>query len=223
MLFTKRNLVLGTTLLVGFSGMLLGCGDAEPLGPGALEVTWETSPRSCEESGVEKVNIQLKNDDVTIDNLFDCSAGSATIEEIEPDEYLLTALGLNADSANIFISPESKVTVVGDSTRSAGPLVLTAKPAELRVEWRFEGGAMCNSVGVSNVKVSLFDESDFAAGEDTFACSEGFTIFENLKGAGTYTVIAQGEGTDSKIFKAEESVELGRGEEGEVIVYLAEQ
>lgn len=223
MLFTKRNLAVGTTLLVGFSGVLLGCGDAEPLGPGALEVTWETSPRSCEESGVEKVSIELKNDDVTVENIFDCVVGSATIEEIEPAEYTLLARGLDADNANIFISPETKVTVVGDSTRTVDTLVLTAKPAELRVEWRFDGGAMCNSVGVTEVQVSLFDESDFSAGEGTFGCNEGFTVFEDLKGAGTYTVIVEGEGTDSVVYKAEENIELARGEEGQVTVYLEEQ
>lgn len=223
MLFTYRNLVVGMSLLLGSSGALLGCGDAEPLGPGALEVSWETSPRGCEDSGVEQINIQLTKDDVSTDNLFPCKDGEALLEDIESAEYSLTAKGLNADGATIFISETSSVKVDAESTKTVETLVLKAKPAELTVKWQFDDGSMCNAVGVSEVKVSIFDESDFGVADETFECNEGVHLFDALKGAGKYTVIVEGEGSEAKIYKGEESIELERGEEADIVVRLAAQ
>lgn len=208
-------------MLVGCSGVLMGCGD-DPSGPGELEVSWKTVPRSCEESGVQQVNIQLTKDEVSTDNLFPCEDGQATVSDVEAAKYSLTAYGLNEDGAQVFISETSSVTVDPESTKTVDQLELTAKPAELRVEWRFDGGAMCNSEGVEEVSVSLFDESSNPIASETFACSEGFYLFEGLTATGEYLVQAEAEGTDATMFTAEDTIELGRGEEGELIIYLAE-
>lgn len=99
-------------------------------------------------------------------------------------------------------------------------LVLTAKPAELTVKWQFEDGSMCNAVGVNDVNVSVFDDSDFEIADETFECNEGVHLFDGLKGAGNYTVIIEGEGSDSKIYRGEESIDLERGEETDIVVRL---
>lgn len=223
MLVRNRNWVVGLSLVVGFSGVLIGCGDDAPTGPGGLEVTWKTSPRGCEDSGVEQVNIQLTRDDVSTDNLFPCTDGAALIEEIDPAEYTLTALGLDDESRTIFVAESTKVTVVSDSVRSAKEQVLTAKPAEVKVEWRFDGGAMCNSVGVSEVSVSIFDDADFLIQNDTFSCGDGFTVFGDIKTTGDFTVIAEANGADEKVYRGDETVSLDRGEEAEVIVVMSEE
>lgn len=211
----RRLAVLGAAL-----ALTAGCGsEVEPVGEGSFELTWDVSPRGCEAAGVEIVEVTLVNAKREYVEQYDCLAQTAVIDGIQPAKYDLTLTGLDPGGHATFESNSRVVTVAGERTNVADLVRLTAKPADLRVNWTFANARVCGANGVESVEVALFDSAYYEVARRTFGCDRGSGTFEGLR-AGGYTVEAIAETDDEDPFHGLSETSLKRGDEGHVEVVM---
>ena len=196
----------------------VACGDsAPPLEDGALQLSWQVSPRGCDESGVTHVEISVDGPDSRTE-VFSCSALQASIEGLTVGKYHVLLNGLDDEGRNIFTSPETRKTVKSDYVTTVAHTRLTAKPAEIQVQWRFDNGRVCGANEVTEIEAVVFDKLDYEIARDTFKCDTGIGQLEGFT-AGTYVIEAVTVGTGTR-FQGIQTVSVDRGDVGEIEIVL---
>ncbi len=199
---------------------LAACGDeVAPLGSGAAQLTWQISPRGCDDSGVTHVEVHLDGPS-TRNEIFACDASEATIDSLEPGSYKAWIEGVNESGKVIFAAPEHRLTVRADRIETVPHSRLTAKPAEFAVEWRFENGRVCGANEVTDIEVVVFDKADYEIAREVFACDEGVGTLGGFT-AGTYLLEAVTMGTGAR-YRGLATASVDRGDLADVEVVLEE-
>jgi hypothetical protein len=212
------TIAFASALVVG----LTACGDpVEPLGDGALSLSWQVSPHGCDDAGVDTVEVRIENAHRDRAESFSCIEGEAVIENIAPANYELTLVGLDSDENETFISEARTVTISAEEVTETTLVRLTAKRSSIEVAWRFDNGRVCGANGVSTVSVSLFDENSYEIARKQFSCDKGLGVFGDLA-AGDFTVEADAQG-DQMSFLGSADVQVGRGDDATVDVELKQQ
>ena len=120
------------------ASMLLAVGcveDVEPLGQGALQLTWEINPRGCSGAGVETVKAYI---DGEIRGDFECSAFSGLIRDVDAGAHSVTLEGFDAKGTPIFTDFLGSLVVKPEAITEAPLAQLSAKRAEVNIFWQFE-------------------------------------------------------------------------------------
>lgn len=215
----KLTLALGA---LGLAAALAGCGeDVEPLGDGSLAVSWRVNPLGCKAAGVERVEVKLANARNEYVEYFSCAAGKGVVSDIEPGNYDLTLLGLDKRREAIFSITPRVLTISADKLRTTDVLALSAKPARVKVFWRFDNGLMCGANGVKKVEIALYDDAYFEHHRELLDCAEGLTILDGLV-AGNYLVEASARTDDGRDYTGIVPLQLGRGSEIDAQVVLTD-
>ncbi|MGM0555722.1 MAG: hypothetical protein ACQEVA_05000 [Myxococcota bacterium] len=197
-----------------------GCGtEVEPLGEGSFELNWDVSPRGCEAADVRVVEVTLTNAHREYVEQYDCDSHTASISGIEPAKYDLVLSGLDPSGHTTFVSDSKLVTIKAERVNVIEDVRLTAKPANLRVNWTFANSRVCGANGVDRVEVALFDNAYYEVARRTFGCDRGGGVFEDLR-AGAYTVEAVAESDAEAVYHGLSDTALKRGGEGHVEVVL---
>lgn len=197
-----------------------GCGtDVQPVGQGTFELSWGVSPRGCEAADVQIVQVTLANANREYVRQSDCEVHSDSIFEVEPAQYELTLEGLDASGHTTFISEPRSIRIKPDRVHEVDDVRLTAKPADLQVNWTFANSRVCGANAVDRVEVALFDDAYYEVARRTFGCDRGSGVFEDLR-AGAYTVEAVAESDDESAFHGLSETSLKRGGQGQVEVAL---
>lgn len=204
-------MIRGSRATWGLVGLaLMGCGSAEPLGAGSLELSWEVAPRGCDEAGVESVEARISGPEGLVER-FDCAAGSAQLGGLMPGIYDVELVGLDAFGDPTFGASERTVTVDADADTDLGLLRLTARPSTLQVGWRFADGRVCGANGADTVSVAVFDAHDYEVARTSFGCDEGEGEIPDIV-AGAYLIKAVASGDGDVTHEGSVTVKAGRGE-----------
>lgn len=214
---------LGAALgVLGLVAALAGCGeDVEPLGDGSLAVSWRVNPLGCEAAGVERVEVKLANARNEYVEYFSCEAGKGVLSDIGPGSYDLTLQGLNKRREATFSITPRVLTISADKLRTTDVLPLSAKPAQVKLFWRFDNGLMCGANGVKQVEVALFDDAYFEHYRALLDCGEGVTTLDGIV-AGNYLIEASAQADDGRTYRGMLPLQLGRGSQIEAQVVLAD-
>jgi hypothetical protein len=200
-----------------------GCGDeVEPLGSGSLSLSWEVSPRGCASADVTHVEVQLRNAKHQVYELFECEQGRAYLPRVEPGNYRLSLSGLDRSGRETFTSLAQNMTVRAEVVNTVDFVRLTAKPAQLTVEWLFDNGRVCGANSVEQVEIAIFDDLDFEVERKRASCNNGTATLEHLS-AGRYFVVANGLSLNGVLYRGQVHVDLKRGDQGRVEVTLEKQ
>lgn len=206
-------------IAIGLTAPTLGCGQSvEPISDGSVEFAWEISPRGCEDAGVEEIQVDLAYKSGTRTETFNCRKGRATIRNLRPANYKMHLFGIDKAGDATFEAGPKKVTIHGDGMTDSGMIRLTARPAQLRLVWRFDNGLVCGANGVDDLTLSLYDEDDFKVMERTFACTEGKARIPEVP-PGEYLAELRGKSEDLQ-FKGTTEVTARRGKATSVEVVL---
>ena len=220
MALTHSTGLVHTMLAAGLACAAFGCGEApKPLGDGSLEVTWQVSPRGCEQANVETVDVKLSNAHRSYAGSYACSDSEALLDNLTPATYELEVVGLDPSGRQTFVADKTLVTVCAEKKNDAPHLRLTAKPATLEVSWRFANGRVCGANGVERIEVAIFDPSYYEMARQNFSCNAGSGTFDELI-AGEYIVEAVAESSDDAVYSGTDETSLKRGDEGQVDVEL---
>ena len=215
----RTRMLCNSMILLALAGTAVACGeDVPPLGDGALDIRWEVSPRGCATVGVPNVEISLSGPEARTE-IFDCEVGRATIEDLTPGNYLFVIEGIDETGQGTFHDTPQRLTVQPDVITALDPVRLTAKPATIGVEWRFDDGRVCGANGVSEIEVIIFDRLDYEIARDIFDCNLGGGGLRGIT-AGTYVVEAVGLSAD-QTYRGLATTKVDRGDEGSVEVILA--
>lgn len=203
-------MIRGSRATWGLVGLaLVGCGSAEPLGAGSIELSWEVAPRGCGEAGIEAVEARVSGPEGVVER-FDCASGSADLRGLEPGIYDVELVGLDALGTPIFGASERTVTVDADRDTDLGTLRLTARPSTLQVGWRFADGRVCGANGVDTVALAVFDAHDYEIARTSFDCDAGEGEIPEVM-AGAYLIEAVAYGEDGATHQGEVTLKAGRG------------
>jgi len=167
----RRSAMLSTltalALFVAAAGTL-GCGGGSKP-PGSLTVGWYIGAASCEEAGLESVDVELYY--AQSEDLFDvqakvaCGAGQTTFETVDPGLYDVRVLGYPAGAGAeltpadaTFEGTAAEVEVLsGEEVRVPGDIRLSGRKGAIYVSWRFADGDMCAVNGVTTVEITVYD------------------------------------------------------------------
>lgn len=209
-----------TRILIGLIlGIGIGCGeDVGPIETGQLELSWQISPRGCEEAGVENIRVEVDGS-LQYREIIACAAGKLRIDDVVASNYTVRLEGLDEVGIARFVSDPQNITVRPNLNTRTELIRLSAKPANIDVGWRFEDGRVCGAHAADSVDVVVFDKLDYEITSKTFSCNDGIGTLEGLM-AGTYFIEAVANGEDD-FFIGQSSVSVGRGEVGEVEIVLA--
>ena len=187
-----------------------GCGEAaKPVSDGSLTASWEISPRGCTGTDVETVQLDLKYKEGTRTESYPCEKGNATVENLPPANYRVRIWGIDAEGDPTFGAGPKKLTIQGAETTVAPHFRLTARPAEIRLDWRFENGMVCGANGVDKVNFTLYDTDDFKVMSEKFKCTKGHAEIDSVP-PGEYLVELLADGEDNR-FAGFAQVEASRG------------
>ena len=195
----------------------MACGEGPSVSRGALTATWDVLPSGCDVAGVESVEIALSGASERT-SIFDCEAGSATIDEIKTGTYDIALTGLDPDGKRTFIGHESDVLVHADINASVR-ITLVSAPGEVSTTWAFDNGRLCGTNGIETIQIRIFDTYDYLIQESDALCSAGRETLGDLK-AGHYLVHAQAVSDSETVFEGSAKVEVTRGETSRVDVIL---
>jgi len=206
-------------ILVGLA--TAGCGDVAPIGAGALNVSWQVSPRGCEASDLASVEVELTGSTPRI-AVFQCEDGAGTIENLDAGVYQVVVLGVDNSGRPTFGSAPQNVTVNTDVIVEADHVRLTAAPGEVEATWFFDNGRVCGTNHVSVIELAVFDKQDYEVVRERFNCDSGTGALPGLR-AGTYVIEAVGLADGRPTYRGLESISVGRGETADLEIELAKQ
>ena len=206
-----------TLTLFACASPLYACGPAvEPLGEGAVSLSWEVLPGGCEQEGVEEIEISLEpTRGAPVTNTFRCRADDASIDVLAGN-YKLDVRGLDSRSRAVVGAPTREIAVSdGFVTELGKALELTALPGSVQIGWRFADGRVCGAHGVSEIELTVFDDASFQIARDRFTCNDGAGVVLDLPQQ-TYMILGRASGVDGQeVVRFEGTVEVGvkRGSE----------
>ncbi|MFU8802323.1 MAG: hypothetical protein ACNA8W_00800 [Bradymonadaceae bacterium] len=214
-----RRSVIASVAVLAMLGVTACGGDIEPLGQGSLALEWEVSPRGCEQADVTQVLVELNNSKRYYSEIFDCTFGHAYVEDMVPGNYQLEVSGLDTTGRVTFASPSRSVTIRAEVLNRTETLRLTARPAELEVEWIFDNGRVCGANEVDRVEVAVFDEADYEMERQRFTCNDASGRLDGFA-AGNYLVEASGFSGSKITHRGLVEVVLKRGDAVKLDVVL---
>ncbi len=185
------------------------CNDAAPLGVGSLEMSWEISPRGCTESGVRMVEAHLMGPEGRIER-FECQDRAGALRTLQPGTYEFQLVGIDPAGTPIFESSERTLTIESDRTEDVGTVRLTARPADVHVEWLFSNGRVCGSNDVDQISLAAFDEFDFEVLREFYECNDGVGTLSDLP-AGVWTVEVTGYSGSTAKYRGVADLKTSRG------------
>lgn len=213
-----------TLTLFAFMSPMYACGPAvEPLGEGAVSLSWEVLPGGCEQEGVEEIEIALEpTRGASIINTFRCRADDTSIDVLAGN-YKLDVRGLDSRGRAVVGAPTREITVSDGYITEIGKIIeLTALPGSVEVGWKFADGRVCGAHGVSEIEVTLFDDASFQVARDRFTCNDGAGVVLDLPQQ-SYTILGRAIGMDgAEMVQFEGTVEVAvkRGSESNASLVL---
>ncbi len=155
--FANISAVLASVLSIG----LAGCSDAR--GVGSLAVSWILGGPGCDAAGITTVRVRLLDDDYDV--LQDappqaCDTGFAgiTLADIPAGRFTVMLEGLTDAGEAEFEGRVEGVRIRENQETKLAPIVLSLKPASLRLRWGFSNGLLCGSNGVQTIHATLIDD-----------------------------------------------------------------
>ena len=175
-------------------GLLHGAGCAQTDSqPGTVIVDWEITI-GCSVSGVETVEARLIDKESHLTNLsYDSSVASCSAEEpiifasVPPGKYELILEGFDAEGAGTYLSEASAFKLGAGATVEVPRLALTQKRGAIDVKWVFGNGELCAANQVTQIQLSLLDETSSQLFEEeleqAFPC-DPYTLDEEQRTVG---------------------------------------
>lgn len=152
-------------LVPALVALLAATGCANDAGVGALGVSWILGGPGCGEGGaaVATVRVRLLEDGYDVlqpPPTAACDQGFAGLDivDVPAGRFTLLIEGLTSEGRPEFEGRVDDVRIREDSTTLLAPVVLTLKPASLRLRWGFRDGALCGSHGVQTMQATLIDD-----------------------------------------------------------------
>src|SRR5690554_6939791 len=91
---SSKLMMVGAVVALG--GLVVACGDeVEPMEQGNVSLSWEVSPKGCEDSGVKEVEVTLENSYYDYRERFLCGKGQAELGGVYPGNYRLNVSGFD--------------------------------------------------------------------------------------------------------------------------------
>ncbi|MFB6264933.1 MAG: hypothetical protein ABEL76_15120 [Bradymonadaceae bacterium] len=215
-----RDWMRTTWLLVGIGMVAAGCGNSvEPISNGSLLVRWSVRPHGCDRAGVTAVEARLDSKHSHRVERFDCARDEGVVENLRPGNYDVVLVGVDESGNPTYDAGPRRATVRGSREAKAPKMRLTARPAGVKVSWRFANGKVCGSNGVDKVRIVLYDEDDYEVASRSLGCQRGQTTLDDVP-PGEYLVeVRSGDGAE-KTWVGFEKTELERGKTGTAEVVL---
>lgn len=201
-------------------GSGLGCGNnVEPTRTGEVSVKWAVSPYGCKSSGVERVEVVIQGDAQLRQKVADCSKNEVVFRAIPLGTYQAEFTGYSEEGKATFSGKIRKLRVDRAGLNRAKVAELTARPASLVIEWKFDNGEVCGFNNVDQLEVAGFDKTSNEVFRTEFDCNLGRGRIEEIA-ADTYVLRAIAESDDSETFQASKEVVLKKGQKHSVKLSL---
>lgn len=224
-LFPGLVLTLFTAAIGLACGSTSGGGEEEPPPPGSFQVNWRITALSlsCEEAGLESVELQLRLDgSLAFDERRPCGDLAATIDDIAPGRYELALVGVDAANKPTYRSETTAVTIEPASTTMVGTIRLEQVPATLQITWSFANTRLCGFNQVRTVEIVVFDVDlqKHVFPRTSFDCNRADPVQAEVR-PGTVKVIASGiDATGAPIFAADQQFTVVAGQPKDVHLLL---
>jgi hypothetical protein len=214
------EVIVRTQILCGLLALnLLACGeDVGPLETGQLELSWQISPRGCGAAEVDTVQIHIKGPQ-SYREVVACAENTITLRDLIAGTYSVTIDGLDNSGIARFTAEPQRLVVRPDRQTRSDLIRLTAKPSEVKVEWRFADGRVCGAHGAEVVDVTVFDKLDYEITSQQFSCNDGMGLIPGLM-AGTYLIEVVAAGHED-FFQGIGTIAVSRGDLADTIIELA--
>ena len=141
----------------------VGCSDH--LGAGALGVSWILGGPGCGEGVAEIATVRIRLLEDGYDVLQPpptaaCDQGfeGLDIVDVPSGRFTLLIEGLTTEGRPEFEGRVESVRIREDRKTQLAPVVLTLKPASLRLRWGFRNGMLCGSNGIQTIQATLIDD-----------------------------------------------------------------
>ncbi len=211
---TISSVVVAGALILG-----AGCGfDVEPFGEGSLHVGWEVAPLGCEQSGIDTVQVSLRNNGRSYGGRAECEAGAMAIDGIQPGTYELEIRAWEDGRRPTFGADFGELRIIPDEHRDLRVIDLVALPGVAQVEWYFDNQRVCGANDVDEVEITVFDSALYEVHRATSNCDAAVADVEGLR-AGSYLFRARARGGGA-IFEGLEEASLKRGDQVDVRIGL---
>lgn len=149
--------VLASILVMG----LFGCGDSR--GVGRLTVSWVVGGPGCEAAGIASVRIRVVEDGEDVlpelaPQPCEEGFGGLTLADVPAGRFTVLLEGLTSDGRADFEGRVEGVRIRENRETVLAPIVLSLKPASLRLRWGFKDGLLCGSHAVQTIHATLIDD-----------------------------------------------------------------
>ena len=197
----KTQLLLALSTLFLASGCVVVTHDGGDT-TGDLTVTWPNfDGLSCSQAGVDTVEVQLLDataSTVLDDATFDCGAGGATWNALDPGDYVVYVDAYDSYGNDIWQATVDASVFVGSNDYTAD---FYQVDGSLTVSYTFGGSGICGAV--YDVHIHVEDDYGNVYDDSTDACSDGGYFYYDSIPAGDYYVTLDGlDSTGRNIYES---------------------
>ena len=134
--------------------LLLACSEAQQ--PGALSLSWRMRETNCAESGLVSVRAELYSytqSQASYSVEGACSAGRLNIKAVDPGEYSLRLMGLDAEGCWTYTARKEDLKIEGKEKLELERLSLSPRLRPLQIDWLLPEEQDCQESGLSQVRI----------------------------------------------------------------------
>jgi hypothetical protein len=169
---------------------------------GDISFTWNfEGETSCRTARVDELDVEIydSTDTKVFEDTLECEGGSVTVTRFSPDDYVIYVDAYNDRNEHLFEGSKT-VSVEADTVVDAGDITLVRAGSsilgDIAFYWSFDGETNCDSAGVDEIDVAIYDINDSEIYLNTLECyGSGVTILDFSPGS--YTVYLDGYGPNN--------------------------
>ncbi len=157
---------------------------------GDISFSWNfDGETSCRAARVDELDIEIydSTDTKVFEDTLGCDGGSVTVTRFSPDDYVIYVDAYNDRNEHLFQGNKS-ISVEADTVADAGEITMVRTGSsvlgDIAFSWSFNGETNCESAGVAEIDVGIYDIDNSEVYINTLECyGSGVTILDFAPGS----------------------------------------